>query len=252
MPNWCCNVLAVFGPGADAFRIENTGPSQSEWCNGQLTFEKVAPAGEDDDDWYAKHCTLWGTKSDACDVAVTVSSERRLCYKFKTAYTPPTPWLVAASEKYPALRFVMSSEELSMTYRAMKVVKGGAVIEDTGGDYGFTSPNNYPATVEDTRQLLRADPTLFSRETAITANELFDEFDADTPYCISQVTILNRLLLGRRRIVAFLIACMRVKRFARLYVIPHFRFKPGQSGFKRAREEFEGAKETTALNKSPK
>ena len=106
--------------------------------------------------------------------------------------------------------------------------------------------------------LLRTKPTLFERENAVTCADLgfqpepdWDDEDEDeaapappsySNYANSQVEIVNRLLRARRVLVGFFAACARVKRFARLYVVPHYRYKPGKSaGFKRARAEFEQA-----------
>ena len=72
-------------------------------------------------------------------------------------------------------------------------------------------------------------------------------------YANSQVEIVNRLLRARRVLVGFLAACARVKRFARLYVVPHYRYKPGNTaGFKRARAEFEAASGTATDSKRHK
>jgi len=66
--------------------------------------ELVAKYGYND--WYSWQCNNWGTKWGAYDVVGWDDNERGTAIvTFFTAWTPPTPFLVAASKVYPYIEF---------------------------------------------------------------------------------------------------------------------------------------------------
>lgn len=133
MPNWCHNTLWVLGSKADleAFAVKSRTDEQP------LTFEADAPIGEWD--WHRANC-CWGTKWDAhfdddrvafgvdpdeslAALGVTVT-DSALIYKFDTAWSPPSSWLLAAMDQNPTLELIL---------------RWGEVGDDSAGEYRATN-----------------------------------------------------------------------------------------------------------------
>jgi hypothetical protein len=56
--------------------------------------------------WYDWNCRNWGTKWNAYDTESVETFEGGLKFKFNTAWSPPTTWLVATAQLYPSLKFM--------------------------------------------------------------------------------------------------------------------------------------------------
>jgi hypothetical protein len=104
-----------------------------------LTFDKIVPRPETEEDWYHWQIANWGTKWDASDV--TVSSDNNvLRYNFNTAWSPPLAVLTKLSEIYPnrTLRFVYEEEQ-----------GWGGVIEASNGILTQTKDWDIPSSHAD-------------------------------------------------------------------------------------------------------
>lgn len=105
MPNWCFNVMKVYG-SSDELEDFKTNNKLSGNC---LSFTCISPR-PDDVEWYLWNVTNWGTKWDACD-PILVENDDYLEYSFNTAWSPPTEWLEKCAEKYPNLKIIISCSE---------------------------------------------------------------------------------------------------------------------------------------------
>jgi hypothetical protein len=149
MPNWCHSTLTVQGPeeAREAFL------TKVQTLDRPLTFAAHVPepAEHESYDWYSWRCDEWGTKWDASfggpfvafgapemdiDKSTAWQGVRRigdeLVYKFDTAWSPPMPWLVKASEQEPELAFVIRFAEVGNDYAGEIKVVQGLVIEEQG------------------------------------------------------------------------------------------------------------------------
>eukprot|EP01050_Picozoa_sp_SAG11_P031227 SAG11_NODE_9609_length_896_cov_1.222083_1_plen_250_part_10 len=129
MPNWCFVGLDVnvktTEDNMEAARAQlldyyTTGTS-SEYVgdggnqNAVFSFQGVLPFpnGEWDYKWCCKN---WGTKWDMCDAGGLEQNEDSLSMFFQTAWCPPEPYFIAASNKYPLLEFKWHCDEESTAF----------------------------------------------------------------------------------------------------------------------------------------
>lgn len=73
--------------------------------------------------WYGWSCTNWGTKWDMCDISLETlmaslkeiegseDNDATLYISFNTAWSPPVPFMKAASKKFPNIVFTLNSSE---------------------------------------------------------------------------------------------------------------------------------------------
>ncbi len=151
MPNWCHNTLII---EADDHRLieefveavrDDEDPAQ------KLSFAKLVPEpGSPDDsgyDWYSWRIENWGTKWDANFGApfMALGTENsspaetfqggfenvgRFTWKFETAWSPPVPWVVAASDKHPNIKFTLRYGEPGNDFAGQVVCRGGRIVSD--------------------------------------------------------------------------------------------------------------------------
>jgi hypothetical protein len=149
VPNWCHNTLAVSGPekALEAFRDKVEGEGRQQ----PLTFAAHVPepGSHESYDWYTWRCNEWGTKWDASfggafvaigaetmdlDKSAAWTGVRRigdeLVYKFETAWSPPLPWLVKASEQEHELEFVIRFAEVGNDFAGEVKVVAGLPMEE--------------------------------------------------------------------------------------------------------------------------
>ena len=117
-----------------------------------LTFAAFVPEPPENrigENWYHWRITNWGTKWDASfgepfiglstgegsDIEKSVEAKGAtvtkdtLVYKFDTAWSPPTPVVVAMGEQHPELEFVLRFGEPGGGYAGELNVEGSEVIE---------------------------------------------------------------------------------------------------------------------------
>lgn len=81
----------------------------------------------------------WGTKWNFGEVELVNDDEyngkRSLKYTFETAWSPPTPVILAMGEKFPELEFDLRYFESGSEFNGIYVVKNGEVSDDRTADY---------------------------------------------------------------------------------------------------------------------
>lgn len=167
MPNWCNNNLFVEGKFAQVRNFLNTcgtpakqqklTSKNDETCS-KLDFNQFVPYPEK----YAKQDELavkdktgktkdgynsggrewcqthWGTKWNAVDTEIELETNTRenttARISFDTAWSPPTPVILAMSKTHPALNFTLEYEEGGIGFRGTFTAKNGKVVQDTWED----------------------------------------------------------------------------------------------------------------------
>lgn len=150
MPNWCNNALQIVAPNNHKLTIvckklglKNEIP--------QVNFGSIVPEPRDlkeDEDtvmpgWYSWRVNNWGTKWDVGDIdeseitydeleSDTASSTGWITYprvrvQFATAWAPPTPFVMALSEKYPDCIILLEFEEGGIGFEGELLMKGGEI-----------------------------------------------------------------------------------------------------------------------------
>jgi len=156
MPNHCENDLYIFGPNREAIRDQLRS---TEGEPTPLTFRKIVPRPEILDhtisgsqteeslkiqkqaiaetgyiSWYEWSLAKWGTKWDAYRVTLS-ESQKRLKYKFETAWSPPEPVILALSKMFPKNKIKLCFFERGMAYQGRRVYLAGELIETWDGEY---------------------------------------------------------------------------------------------------------------------
>lgn len=159
MPNWCHNSLAVSGPPEElqSFAEQVRGEEQplsfaalvpepagllERPMLGSETFNPDLPDAQLD--WYGWRVRHWGTKWEArfegpavalgdSDAQVGPASGHQqlgseLHYGFYTAWSPPMPWLLAASRHFPQLTLELQWAEPGADAAGRYGVRDGQVL----------------------------------------------------------------------------------------------------------------------------
>ena len=84
--------------------------------------------------WYDWNCNNWGTKWDAGDVNMVSESDEELHYYFQTAWSPATPAIQKASEKYPKLKFTITFTEESTAFAGVREFVNGVCAREADVD----------------------------------------------------------------------------------------------------------------------
>lgn len=155
MPNHCTNELIISGPQSRVFDFcrdhyrnpPSWNPLEApEDHKTVLDFSVCVPYPDeraDNDDWYNWRISNWGTKWNAYDISLLTFPEviesvavckstdtANVTYHFHTAWSPPVPWLKAASRIYPELTFALGWEEQGCDYY-------GAVVSQRGKEIAY-------------------------------------------------------------------------------------------------------------------
>lgn len=171
MPNWCMNTLKVTGTKADLAKFaaaakpkarglataNNKGENVLSFHNflpypshfikqdkkafslrekikrGKLPESTRVRDGYNSGgyEWCVNN---WGTKWDAA-YATVMSNRKKLVYSFDTAWSPPTPVVLAMSKQFPSLKFRLSYDEPGIRFTGKYEVQGGKVIIGEWRDY---------------------------------------------------------------------------------------------------------------------
>ena len=70
----------------------------------------------------------WGTKWNSTNASLDEDKDG-LTYSFDTAWSPPTPVIIKASELFPTLTFVLHMEEESHAFAGSETYKAGALVD---------------------------------------------------------------------------------------------------------------------------
>eukprot|EP01084_Bolivina_argentea_P269342 457728_1 len=92
MPNWHYTTLIIHGTVNNLSLFYNTNPT--------LDFNQEVPSKQDGN-WYENNIENWGTKWNALEVECNINySQRKLVYKYITAWGQAYVWLETIVEKY--------------------------------------------------------------------------------------------------------------------------------------------------------
>ena len=166
MPNWCENDLTVEGPKEAIEEFIKFAAGESPF-----DFNKVIPYPEEfkrlDDAakaWDREHAGMpheergtppkdgfnsggykwrvehWGTKWPAFHVDIEepvpmYGGTVEVGFHFDTAWSPPTPVIAKAAERFPALTFELRYFECGDCFNGLFRCDGGAVVTDKSGEY---------------------------------------------------------------------------------------------------------------------
>jgi hypothetical protein len=163
MPNWCWNRLAITGPeetvaeALESVAAEATPDTRLDPEFGTtvspsaLSLEKIKPTPEDlvgsktdpmapfellynepgpgqADDWYTWRVRNWGTKWDV-DAEIEKREPGEAHLAFDSAWSPPVPAVVALSERFPDLEFLLTFDEPGNDFAGHRLIQRGAIIE---------------------------------------------------------------------------------------------------------------------------
>jgi len=78
-------------------------------------------------EWCIKN---WGTKWDACAPRATLDENDKVYYDFDTAWSPPTPAVLAMSRKFSFLLFELRYMEPGMAFKGRFECRNGEVLVD--------------------------------------------------------------------------------------------------------------------------
>eukprot|EP01084_Bolivina_argentea_P269341 457726_1 len=98
MPNWHYTTLIIHGTVNNLNLFYNTNKSDDR----ELDFNQQVPSKQDDN-WYDNNIENWGTKWNATEVECNInfiSSQRKLVYKYQTAWGQADGWLDTILEQY--------------------------------------------------------------------------------------------------------------------------------------------------------
>lgn len=165
MPNWCENDLTVTGPtprvrefqefarskeGGEHMPIDferfvsypkewdELDRARDAWFNDPNRQGEMPPDGYNAGgyDWCIQH---WGTKWNAHRGELGGEYEYEgtltVTLHFSTAWSPPRPIILKASELFPELEFDLRYFERGAAFNGMCVCKGGTVTLDETGPY---------------------------------------------------------------------------------------------------------------------
>lgn len=79
--------------------------------------------------------TKWGIYNSALKAEILDGKNTRLVYNCRSAWNPPTPIILAMSNKFPSLKFKLKYFERGMQFKGTFVVKAGKVITDNQSKY---------------------------------------------------------------------------------------------------------------------
>jgi hypothetical protein len=172
MPNWCQNTLTIRGTSDDIkrFAAENAykGPVDTDEARGNvdhpLSFEACFPTPEEfrdkpspppgrkmipnelmellagtiePYDWYTWRVVNWGTKWDVGDGTRVDGNpeDGYIRYDFDTAWSPPVPWVLSVSKRYPSIAFYLQYEEGGCSFEGYMKIVNGKTLEEHQGEY---------------------------------------------------------------------------------------------------------------------
>ncbi len=160
MPNHCSSDLRVNGSrkDIDAFFKAVKGPKDSDGEAKVIDANKIIPYpaiyAEMDKQGAIEHkkgnysfkdgfnsggydwCVQnWGTKWGLYDFSEVTFGKTFALVSFQTAWSPPTPIILRASELFPSLTFTLRFYEMGAGYKGVLKVKAGKILADETTEY---------------------------------------------------------------------------------------------------------------------
>ena len=153
IPNWCDCELTIKGDKAELRRFKEfayaISPGNTEF--EPLDFNQFVPqppevvASVTDEHaqrplWYEWRVKNWGTKwgpriEDDYIIRDRIENSGRLMYKFDTAWSPPTPVVLAMSRMFSTLEFELEYWEGSVGFHGVFKASNGQVRVNQVHDY---------------------------------------------------------------------------------------------------------------------
>jgi hypothetical protein len=97
-------------------------------------------------DWYDWRWDNWGTKWDAYDCYVNELLKDYCSISFDTAWSPPIPYYLALSKKYPLLKIEIEYSEPGMDFAGRQSYFDGELIDDVEMTYSeYEYLEDYPS-----------------------------------------------------------------------------------------------------------
>jgi Ferredoxin-like domain in Api92-like protein len=139
MPNWCNNILTVYGPEADIKDFRQKAIGHSPWSTAAelvsekpnpLNFHSLVPVphevlkagyGKAGYDWEKSN---WGCTWGSCHTELVDEDKGWLVYQFDSAWSPPMEFIEAAAKLWPTLTLIMEYEELGMCFKGLAKAEG--------------------------------------------------------------------------------------------------------------------------------
>ena len=167
MPNWCENELTISGRSGVLACLVAIKEEPDEGNDGQpryIDFQRIVPmpgglapdAEEMDeqsilaetgcrdwDEWRdgtpenAYNDGHWGTCQNACYFGPPINAtDRRADLAFETAWSPPSPVIIALSKQFPTLNFTLRYWECGCGFSGILRVRNGCILRNDRFDYG--------------------------------------------------------------------------------------------------------------------
>jgi hypothetical protein len=145
MPNYCENDLYVEGKEKDlegflAFAKGTDGTNELLFDFARFVPEPSTK--KDDWDWYHWRIDNWGTKWNADRVQIEPlghsylwDEEAGVKICFDTAWSPPTPVILAAAHQFPMLCFRLEYFECGMAFHGCFICENGEMTQEFCGEY---------------------------------------------------------------------------------------------------------------------
>lgn len=149
-PNWCENELTIKGKKKDLDKFKSKLKDKLDFNdfipypeNFRMLDEKARKHEEKTGNWikdgynsggYQWCCENWGTKWNASNCEVT-KDEKKVLFRFDTAWSPPIPVIIAMSKKFPKLRFNLRYWEGGMGVKGSLTLKNGKCINNQQSVY---------------------------------------------------------------------------------------------------------------------
>ncbi len=149
MPNWCDNILDVYGPPEEVARFKaqavgycpfmtdeeraRTEPCEFSFHNLFPIPTEVLVKGDEGSAVYHWECENWGVKWGAeCDTVYCCFDETipyRLHYRFDTPWDPPIKFLKHVSKNWPSLVFFLGYTGEGIEFIGVAKAKAGKIVD---------------------------------------------------------------------------------------------------------------------------
>jgi hypothetical protein len=149
MPNWCSNYLQIETKTPKQFTKLIQGITNDS--EQPLDFDRVIPTPKElletsapnrtnakemkdkygYEDWYEFRVSKWGTKWNASDVDLQLTSPTSLSISFNTAWSPPIPVIEAIAEKYPFASISLEYYEEGMGFAGEVCYEKGERVSES-------------------------------------------------------------------------------------------------------------------------
>lgn len=85
--------------------------------------------------WYNWSVANWGTKWNAAEAQIVKRDEKKVAFRFDTAWSPPIPVIKTLGEQFPKAKITLRYYEHGAGFKGELVMKGGEVVSEMEGSY---------------------------------------------------------------------------------------------------------------------